>query len=139
MIASASTYRQVESSNRDLWTFEFQTPKSAPYEPDRVPFDLVEGEIKAMYLVAYQTTNGLEYALPVQARLPIRLPQIMVLYTLIFWLGSLVRYDPHSVADLQDSEHWTLIDGFMNQSRIWLLELFEWEFYKTETLLRSVR
>jgi len=32
-----------------------------------------------------------------------------------------------------------LIDGFMNQSRIWLLELFEWEFYKTETTLRLVR
>lgn len=63
----------------------------------------------------------------------------MVLDTLIFWLGSLVRYDPHSVADLQDSEYWMLIDGFMNQSRIWLLELFEWEFYKTETTLRFVR
>lgn len=139
MIASTSTYHQVESVDKELWTFEFQTPKAAPYEPDRVPFDLVESEIKAMYLVSSQTGSGLQYALPVQRRLPIRLPQIVVLYSLVFWLGSLVRYDPHSVADLQDSEYWTLIDGFMNQSRIWLLELFEWEFYKTETTLRSVR
>jgi hypothetical protein len=62
----------------------------------------------------------------------------MVLYTLLFWLGSLVRYDPHSVARLQE-EHWMLIDGFMNQSRLWLLDLFEWELYQCETTLYSVR
>jgi hypothetical protein len=63
----------------------------------------------------------------------------MVLYTLTFWLGSLVRYDPHSLSDLMNSRYWELIDGFMNQSRIWLLELFEWEFYKTQTILTSAR
>lgn len=139
MIRSGSAYRQVQSRESDWWTFEFDVPKGAPFIPDRPPFELVETEIKAMYLVTSQIASGLKYALPVQNRLPIRLPQIIVLYTLIFWLGSLVRYDPHSVADLQDSEYWMLIDGFMNQSRIWLLELFEWEFYKTETTLRFVR
>lgn len=139
MITSGTSYRQVESKEQDLWTFEFEVPKAAPFIPDRPPFELVEAEIKAMYLITCQTPIGLKYSIPVQNLLPIRLPQIMVLYTLIFWLGSLVRYDPHSVADLQDSEYWMLIDGFMNQSRIWLLELFEWEFYKTETNLRLVR
>lgn len=139
IVSGTSGYRQVQSANNDLWTFEFRNTKNAPYDPDRLPFELVEAEIKEMYPVAYATHKGLEYALPIQRRLPLRLPQIMVLYSLMFWLGSLVRYDPHSVADLQDSEYWMLIDAFMNQSRIWLLELFEWEFYKTETTLRLVR
>ena len=139
LITSGTRYRQVESQRKDLWTFEFEAPKAAPFLPDRPPFELVEAEIKAMYLIASQIPSGLKYSIPIQNRLPIKFPQILVLYTLIFWLGSLVRYDPHSVADLQDSEYWMLIDGFMNQSRIWLLELFEWEFYKTETTLRLVR
>ena len=67
------------------------------------------------------------------------MPQLMVSYTILFWLGSLVRYDPHSVDALMDSEYWMLIDGFMSQSRVWLLELFEWALYRTETTLWSAR
>jgi hypothetical protein len=101
--------------------------------------ELVETEIRAMNLVTNLQTNELSYVVPIQTNWPIRLPQIMVLYTLLFWLGSLVRYDPHSVARLQEGEHWMLIDGFMNQSRLWLLDLFEWELYQCETTLYSVR
>ena len=41
----------------------------------------------------------------------------MVYYTILFWLGSLVRYDPDSAAELMDSPYWILLDGFMSQSR----------------------
>ena len=41
--------------------------------------------------------------------------------------------------DLMDSHYWILIDGIMNQSRIWLLELFEWELFQTETKLSLSR
>ncbi len=57
----------------------------------------------------------------------------------MFWLGSLVRYDPHSIAYLQESKYWMMIDSFMNESRIWLLELFEREFYQRETILKTAR
>ncbi|HXY03177.1 MAG TPA: YaaC family protein, partial [Terriglobales bacterium] len=83
--------------------------------------------------------SKLGYYIPVQAGLPLRMPQLMVSYTILFWLGSLVRYDPHSVDALKDSEYWTLIDGFMSQSRLWLLELFEWAFYQAETTLWTTR
>jgi hypothetical protein len=53
----------------------------------------------------YLESDGLQYAIPIQTQLPIQLPQLLVLYSLMFWLGSLVRYDPHSVAHLQDTEH----------------------------------
>ena len=79
------------------------------------------------------------YFLAVQKNLPVRLPQAVLLYTILFWLGSLVRYDPHSVAALMDSPYWILIDGFMSQSRLWLLEQFEWAIYKTETTLWLAR
>lgn len=134
---TGSPYRQVESENADLWTFELEQPKK--YGPRDLFFDVLSGEIKAFNMFVSLHWAELFYAVPLQTRLPILLPQIMVLYTLMFWLGSLVRYDPHSVDALQDSGWWILIDGFMNQSRIWLLELFEWEFYKTETTLVTAR
>lgn len=81
----------------------------------------------------------LQYGIPLQANLPFALPQIIVLYTILFWLGSLVRYDPHSVEALMDSRFWLPIDGFLTQSRLWLLELMEWELYQAETLLWSSR
>jgi hypothetical protein len=46
------------------------------------------------------------------------LPQVMILYMILFWLGSLVRYNPHSVRALMDSEYSVLVDGFMSQSRL---------------------
>jgi len=92
-----------------------------------------------MNLVIHMEDGSLVYKIPVQTQLPLRLPQISILYSLIFWLGSVVRYDPHSVAALQESRYWILIDGFLNQSRIWLLELFEWQLYQEETTLKSMR
>ena len=84
--------------------------------------------------------NGrIEYFVPHYPKPMPRLPQIAVLYSLMFWLGSLVRYDPHSVHALQDSRYWTLIDGFISQSTLWLLEQFVWHFYRTESALSGAR
>jgi hypothetical protein len=55
-----------------------------------------------MNLFAHLAFNEMQYSIPDQRKLPIKLPQLLVLYTLMFWLGSLVRYDPHSIGDLQD-------------------------------------
>jgi hypothetical protein len=134
-----NTYRQVHSSEPDIWMFELEHPKKIPTGYEESPEQLVAAEVKAMNLFAYLGHDGLEYAVPIQTRLPLRLPQLLVLYSLMFWLGSLVRYDPHSVAELQESEYWLLIDGFMNQSRLWLLELFEWELYQADIILRTAR
>jgi hypothetical protein len=134
-----STYRTVRSETRSRWTFELENAKRFTARYRRDLFELIQNEIWALNLFTALRRNGLVYAIPIQDRLQVPLPQIMVLYTLVFWLGSLVRYDPHSVAYLQDSGYWTIIDGVMTQSRIWLLELFEWELYKTETVLQSVR
>ncbi len=56
--------------------------------------------------------DELMYSIPEQSHLPLELPQISILYSLHFWLASLVRYDPHSVAFLQDSRYWILIMVF---------------------------
>ena len=92
-----------------------------------------------MNIFSHLCFERINYSISDQRKLPLQFPQLIVLYTLIFWLGSLVRYDPHSVYDLQESKYWLIISGFMNQSRIWLLELFEWELHRTETTLRYVR
>ena len=134
---SGNTYHQVKSDESEKWTFELDQPKR--YKPKQALFDVINEDIRGLNPFVHLMFDELGYAIPVQTHLPILMPQIMVLYSIMFYLGSLVRYDPHSVASLQDSEYWILIDGFMNQSRIWFLELFEWEFYQTETILRSVR
>jgi hypothetical protein len=134
-----STYRQVRSLDPDLWTFELDNPKKIPTGYTESLEQLVAAEVSAMHLFVYLHLDGLEYVIPIQTRLPLRLPQLLVLYSLMFWLGSLVRYDPHSVADLQESEYWLLIDGFMSQSRLWLLEMFEWELFRAEIITRSAR
>jgi len=134
-----SNYKQVQSSDKDLWTFELEHTKQIPRKYKEPLFNIVQPEIQKLNLFTRLDFEELTYAIPIQTRLPITLSQLMVLYTLTFWLGSLVRYDPHSLSELQDSEYWLLIDGFMNQCRIWLLELFEWQFYKAETTLRLVR
>jgi len=97
-----------------------------------------ENEIKAMNLFTHMEDGNLVYTIPVQTQFPLQLPQISILYSLIFWLSSLVRYDPHSMAALQESRYWLFIDGFLSQSTIWLLELFEWQLYQEETTLRSM-
>lgn len=134
-----STYRQVQSSDKNLWTFELEQPKPIPLNYKDPLIHIIQSEIQQLNLFASLRFEDLIYSIPIQTRLPITLSQLMVLYSLMFWLGSLVRYDPHSISYLQDSEYWLLIDGFMNQSCLWLLELFEWQFYKTETTLQSAR
>lgn len=137
--ATGFKYEQVCSDDDSQWIFE-STPGIKFKADDRdIPYDFVEPLITPMNLFAHMHFDELGYMIPYQNKLPIKLPQLMVLYSLIFWLGSLVRYDPHSVDALRDSRNWILIDGFMNQSRIWLLELFEWHLYRTDTTLRSVR
>lgn len=134
---SRSGYREVKPEDAQLRTFESSQPLRVG--PNDVLLSVIHSDIAAFNIFAHWGNDQLEYAVPVQIQLPIRLPQLIVLYTILFWLGSLVRYDPHSVSDLMDSEYWILIDGFMNQSRVWLLELFEWAFYQVETTLRVAR
>jgi hypothetical protein len=132
-----STYHQVQSGDKDFWTFELDNPKR--FRRIDSCYNLCKGEIDAINLFVHLRFGDLVYSVPIQDRLPFPIPQLMVLYTIMFWLGSLVRYDPHSLETLRESHYWILIDGFITQSRIWLLELFEWELYQAETTLRHLR
>ena len=129
-----SGYTEVKSKDRRFRTFQSASPKKLAR--GELPRFGIASDIAALNLFTHLGPDRtLEYYLPLQARLPFPLPQLMINYTILFWLGSLVRYDPHSVDRLMDSGYWMLIDGFMSQSRLWLLELFEWAFYRAETTL----
>jgi hypothetical protein len=129
-----SGYIEVKSIDRSVRTLQSATPKVLSGRDQ--PLEEIMPDIAAINTFAYLgRERQLEYFIPVQIRLPFPLPQLVVNYTILFWLGSLVRYDPHSVNALMDSRYWMLIDGFMSQSRLWLLELFEWALYKAETTL----
>jgi hypothetical protein len=134
-----SVYHQVQSNSPGHLLFESSNPKQIEGNLESSPIDIILPEIRKLNLFTSLDIGRFVYAIPIQDRIPLLLPQLIVLYTLIFWLGSLVRYDPHSVIKLKESKYWNLIDGIMSESRIWLLELFEWEFYQKQTILRSVR
>ena len=130
-------YREVRSSDSSLRVFESEPTKTLlrgrPY------LQQFREEIRALNCFTALDSGELSYLLSIQRHFPLRLSQLMVIYAVLFWLGSLVRYDPHSVVALQDSRYWSLIDGFLSQSRPWLLELFEWQFYQFETVLVGAR
>ena len=133
-----SGYIEVNSTNEDYRTF--QTAKPARVKPSQGIHDALNEDFLGLNLFTHiGREHEMTYFLPVQNKLPLRLPQVIVLYTILFWLGSLVRYDPHSVSYLMDSPAWILIDGFMSQSRLWLLEQFEWAIYQAETTLWLAR
>jgi hypothetical protein len=133
-----SGYIEVKSNSPELRTFQSATPMRL--KSNENAREGLQGDILGLNVFTHLGRGGnLRYFLPVQKRLPFRMPQIIVSYTILFWLGSLVRYDPHSVSALMDSPYWMLVDGFMSQSRVWLLELFEWAFYQAETTLWTAR
>jgi hypothetical protein len=138
MQTTRSGYMEVKSGSKETRTFESQTAKYLGR--DESPAAALHSDILGLGLIVnFGRQRKLEYSFPLQSSLPLRLPQLVVSYTILFWMGSLVRYDPHSLYNLMDSPFWILIDGFMSQSRIWLLELFEWAFYQTETTLGAAR
>lgn len=128
-----SGYTEVKSENPALRDFE-SSNTVLPIKGDAwLP---LRGDVLHLNMFAHPGRDQkLQYFIPLQAHLPLPMPQLMVSYTILFWLGSLVRYDPHSVDALMNSQYWMLIDGFMSQSRLWLLERFEWELYQAETTL----
>jgi hypothetical protein len=135
---SRSSYVEVRSANRELRTFE--SASAVRVGPKQDVLTSIYGDVCGFNVFTnLGPNNKLSYAVPLQSRLPLSLPQAMVLYTLLFWLGSVVRYDPYSVDAFMDLKYWHLIERFMSQSRLWLLELFEWALYQAETTLYQVR
>lgn len=131
-----ATYSEVKSGEKEARTFESSIP--ATLRGSATPSSALRDDILALNLVAHSGEKAEpEYSITLQQRLPFPMPQLMVSYTILFWLGSLVRYDPHSVAELMDSPVWIMIEGFMTQSRLWLLQLFQWELFQDQVSLRT--
>lgn len=133
-----SGYIEVRSKESTLRTFESLIP--VKNNPGKNIYEMLHKDVLGMNVFSsLEHTKEIIHSIPIQHKLPLRMPQVMVMYTILFWLGSLVRYDPHSLNDLKESHQWILIDGFMSQSRLWLLEQFEWAFYQTQTTLWVAR
>ncbi|MDN5203294.1 YaaC family protein [Fulvivirgaceae bacterium BMA10] len=135
---SSISFQNVKSEDNDDWIFEQSNPKTIHNNSQKNIYSLLNVEKKALNLFSHPEANRNVYLFSVQKNFPIRLTQLQCRYSILFWLGSLVRYDPYSLDELQDSKYWILIDGFINQSPALLLELFEWEFYKTETYIKTI-
>jgi hypothetical protein len=130
---------EVKGADNDHYTFQSEPAIECDIAGNALGFNYIDPIISSMNLFIYMDRGEIYYILPVQHRMSMPLTQIGVLYLILFWLSSLVRYDPHSVLELQKSRSWILIDGFMNQSIIWLLELFEMQLYRQDKVLVSSR
>jgi hypothetical protein len=136
---AGNAYTEVLSAEpKELRSFQSSAVKLVPNVDD--VHDALASEIRAFSLVSHLAQEQkLRYLVPVQRSVPYPIPQILVSYSILFWLGSLVRYDPHSVEYLMDSHYWVLVDGFMSQCRLWLLEQFGWALYNEEMTLTTTR
>jgi hypothetical protein len=134
-----NAYTEVLSADpKELRRFQSTSVKPAPNVDDI--HEAFADEIRAFSVVSHMgPEQRLRYLVPIQRTVQYRIPQILTSYSILFWLGSLVRYDPHSVRSLMDSHYWILIDGFMSQCRPWLLEQFRWALYNEETTLTTTR
>lgn len=138
---SDTGYEEIKS---DLETFyKFQTKDDKVREYSRFGndylFEALKTDLINLNLSAVLLNKSCLYLIAAQNNLQFKIPQILVIYSLIYWLSSLVRYNPHSMEYIQKSRYWQLVDGLMNESRIWLLELFAWEYYKEQRILLSSR
>lgn len=136
---TANAYTEVLSAEpKELRRFQSSAVKSVPNVDD--VHDALANEIRAFSLVSHMAPEQkLSYLVPLQRAVPHPIPQILTSYSILFWLASLVRYDPHSVQYLMDSHYWVLVDGFMSQCRPWLLEQFRWALYNEEMTLTTSR
>ena len=136
---SAGNYEEIKPHSSILHSFQLKNVK--PYSPqdENSAYEALSDEILNLNLFTILQAKKNIYYVPTQHKLIFKVPQLLAMYTIFFWLSSLVRYNPHGMESIQRSKYWFLVDGFMNQSRLWLLELFAWEFYNTEKVLLNSR
>ncbi len=81
------SYHQVQSSNREHWSFESENTKKIT--ATKGPHEALAAEILKMNAYVIMEEGKPNYLVPIQTHLPVVLPQIMTLYSLIFWLASI--------------------------------------------------
>lgn len=125
---SGATYRV---SRRDAENLIFESSQLSFVEND-IACEFYR-HLRQLRVFAEATgSREIKYSLCDQSRFPFPLSQLTVSYTILFWLGSLVRYDPHSVDELTNSREWLLVQGFMSHSTLWLLQQFRWLIFRKE-------
>lgn len=136
--SNRSGYTEVQAANHMSRMFQSTLPVKVG--ADDPVLDAIRDDVTMFNaFMHFKRGQGLQYSVPLQNRLTFRMPQVLVLYSILFWLGSLVRYDPHSLEHLMNSKGWVLMDGFMKKSRLWLLDLFELAFYQARSTIWAVR
>lgn len=129
-------FRRVASGNPAKLRYETRPISYASHRGRRVAHDELTREMRKLRLYRQMMNSednlSAEYLIPLsyQGRKP--LPEPCVLLAITFYLGSLVRYQPHIYDHLLGSEEAWLLESFVRQcplafSHIMLNHLWKWE------------
>jgi hypothetical protein len=133
------TFHEVSSS--DLWKarplLRFEQINASRY-PDRHPADVISSAIKTLKAMLW-TTVAIEppyrryyvYLAPVAER-PFVLPQLLSIYAIMYFLGSITRYRPHHYDSLIQGPYGSWIQEFVSGQPMQFLYLMASEFMRQD-------
>ena len=141
MISTGAGFRKRRRYLRRTWVFDFEVAEPAPSQ-ELVCFQQINPEsydtdpVKALASIILKNKNRVwetvkttspyrkpyVYCCPSSERTA-RLPQMLSVYLLMYFLGSVTRYSPRYFEDLLDSKYGPLFEAFVSESSTQFLYL----------------
>lgn len=134
----APTFRAVAEPNRSLHTFEQVTPVTYSHRPSDVVTSVVEVIRPTLWRTITSARPYRRYYLYLSPDGEVRLPQMVSIYAIMFYLGSLARYQPLELLAILEGSYGAYIREFLaTQPSQWLYSVTS-EFKRQEVSRAAV-
>ena len=113
----------------------YKSSDSWPYKTDSEALDFTAKLFRQMGASYRQHSGGngteLYRYLDLSEWMPkwCRLDQMEIAYLVMYWFGSIVRYDPARLKVYQESKVWHVLEGFLHESVVEIWDDFDWALH----------
>ncbi|MGD0923289.1 MAG: YaaC family protein [Terriglobia bacterium] len=124
----------------DVVCLEKKLPDSYTHRPSDVLMNVVDGIRHSLWSCVLIVPPYLRYYLyvpPREERARV-LPQLLSMYMVMFFLGSITRYRPHHFDRLLDSEYGAQIEGILNEVPTQFIYLLSSQFLKRDVAKAAI-
>jgi YaaC-like Protein len=136
-----SGWRVAKITNEpEVICFEKKAPDYYKHRPSDKIMDVVNGVRQSLWssvLIAPPYVKYYLYASPHEGRIKV-LPQLLSIFMVMFFLGSITRYRPHAFERLLDSSYSAQIEGILNEVPNQFLYLIASEFLKRDVAKAAI-
>lgn len=121
----------------------FQTLATYPYTdvddpPDRLNRKIA-ADLRPLCLYSAKYTGGnLKYSLPLPSSAGVVIPQAIAIYGVMFYLGSLVRYQPHTYDRMLTEKDAWVLESFLRNCPIGYVKLILGAIFKKEFVIEAL-